>query len=277
MLIFDGNNFLWRAAFSGRGLISRGRPTGALYISLSMLAALPSLFTPQQVIFLWDSRESWRRKILSQYKRNRKSTDDVERTAVYKQMDSFREVLDGIGVIQHQVEKLEADDLAGILTTNLLKSGRKVTLVSGDKDWFQLLGPGVTQVRGWQGKKKDVWTEKRFQETYHVSPQDWPRYLALVGDTSDNIPNAQRGIGPVAALKVMRGEFRLTEGGQRQYEQNLKVTPILRAYPSAFNVNPKYALRNRKILEDVISEFELFSLSGEQDHIWEVGGWRDPK
>ena len=73
----------------------------------------------------------------------------------------------------------------------------------------------------------------------------------------------------------MRGQKQLSPAGQRQYELNLKVTPVLRGGAGSFNVDPKGKTRRRKIMEDVISEFELFSLSGEQDHIWEVGGWRD--
>ena len=282
-LLVDAQNWIWRAAFAGRNLSSRGRPTGALHVGLSMLATLPDLFEPQRVVFLWDSRNSWRKKILPEYKANRTGQSE-ERKAVYPQIDTFREVLGHIGIFQLEVDTLEADDLIGIFTTALVRTGRAVTIVSSDKDFFQLLAsPLVTQVRGWKGKKKlDKWDGDRVLKELHIPANKWAEYLALVGDKVDNIPSVRRGMGPVTGVKLFQGAGikSLPKDEYNTWERNLKVTRVLRSWeesglPKQCLIRPHRSSAGWEQLEKIMTEYELTQLWGDRRKLWDVGGWSE--
>lgn len=278
MILCDANNWMFRSHFAAPKLSSHGVLTGALHVGLSMLAALPNLFEPEQVMFLWDGRHSFRKNIMPTYKANRGDGNSEERQQVFKQMTVFSELLTAIGVGQLKADHLEADDLAGIITTLLISKFRKVTLISSDKDWFQQLGPGVVQIRGWKGTRLDKWTTDTVQQKFHVGPKQWAEYLALVGDKSDNIPNAYRGCGPVAAVKILQGKIPLPESARKQYELNLRVTRIRTQFQGSgigrLDLScPSRSESGKATVEDILSEYELFKLWGEKDRLWAIGGW----
>jgi len=283
MLLVDGNNFLWRAHHVSQDLSSNGVLTGALHVGLSMLIGMADLFPPQRVVFLWDAHPSWRKKIYPDYKGNRSEGSNEEREAVHHQMELFRYVIRHVGIWQIQREGLEADDLAGILVTGNRAMAKflneRLTLISSDKDWFQLLDveETVDQIRGWKGKELDRYTATRVLEKYEVPVDRWAEYLALVGDEGDNIPNVYRGMGPVTAKKIINGEKKMDPKGEKQYQTNLLLTRILRDakdWSLVGGIDTGTRTRNGLMLvEQVLDKYELHSVWQNRRRLWEIGGW----
>ena len=243
------------------------------------------MFEPQRVVFAWDRAPYWRQRIWRGYKQRRRKDNEEDRQDVYVQVDLFKQVLKHIGVCQVELPTMEADDIAGILTSLVTKQSNqeKIILLSGDKDWFQLLGPRVKQVRSWKGKKLDVWTEERVFKEHGVTVSDWPKFLALVGDSSDNIPNVRKGMGPVAALRVLAGITTLGVGEQTAYTRNLQLTTVLRSPPTGIKeiagaLQPiQRTAAGWEAMEATLKEYELFDLWKARQRLWVVGGWGNPQ
>lgn len=281
MILVDTNNLLYRAYHAASELrTSDGKPSGLMYVGLNMLTVFPDLFPKQSILFLRDSPPYWRKTIYPGYKQ-RSQEQEQDRSAIYSQLDRFYWLLDQMGFQQMFVPGLEADDLAGIMSTMAIRNKREsVILVSVDKDWLQLLQPGVTQLKNWKGKKQtDVWDEKRLLEEKGVAPRYWPMYLAMLGDESDRIPKALGiGRGPAYALKVLNGKANLNGHEQRQFELNIKLTTVLREYDvnklKAGITTSKRSKAGFEALEQVIQEYEMYTIWGERQKLWELGGWK---
>jgi len=228
-------------------------------------------------LFLWDSYPSWRRKIYPEYKA-RSGRDPVERENIYTQIALFRKLLSNIGIAQLAYPELEADDLAGIVVSRLRKKKASVIMVSSDKDWMQLLGDNVVQIRGWKGKRLDRWTAERLFTEHGVPATRWAEYLALVGDSADNIPGVRHGVGPVAAKKIMAGTgVTLTNAEEELLERNLKLTRVTTEADNRVLESIVFGTHTKEgwtHMEDLLQEYELFAMWGERMRIWEVGGWR---
>ena len=272
MILIDGPNFAYRAFYSGGDLSSSdGQRTGLLHVAIAMLAALDGLFEPQQVVFLWDQGPSWRKAVFPEYKATRHDTPD--RKSVYEQIAIFKQLLSAIGICQVAWPRYEADDLAGVVTDSL---SCHAVMISSDKDLFQLLRPGIVQVRGWKGKRKDVWTAQRVQEEYGVTVDMWPTYLALVGDSSDNIPNVQRGFGPKKALKLINSAELLPPEMNRVFLRNLELTTIRRELPNKQRLElhaPKQTKQGWVDMERLLLQYELLHVFERRRKLWVVGGW----
>jgi len=279
-ILCDAANWMHRGYHVAPELQSKGRKTGALFVSLSMLATLGDLVSHQSVIFLWDSYPSWRKTFVPEYKQSRNySEDNADRKALYAQMGVFQNLLSAVGVRQFKSPNLEADDLAGILTEMFVRKGKEVILVSSDKDWYQLLQPGVTQLRGWKGKVGDWWTAERVEKELGVKPSNWVEYLALLGKKND-VPKAlRRGAGEKVAIKYLTGEYKLLPEEETQFLMNLRVTRVMRGLPKHKLQQAAIPfLKNREqfgwaVLEATLKEYEFHSIWGERKRIWEVGKW----
>lgn len=274
MIIIDGNNWCWRANWVGRDLTSKGRRTGVLHVGFSMLQAMGELFPPQRVMFLWDSKNSWRKKLYPEYKANREVDPErvKERGEVYKQIALFRQVTQAIGITQVEQDGLEADDLAGIIASTCQKSGRPLIMISSDKDWYQLLNENNKIVKGWTGKKLEEVTKTHVLEKYGVPPVDWPKYQALLGESGDNIPKVRRGIGPVTALKMLTLGIELSKEELVQYEFNLQLT-TLRTTGSLVYKWPEQTTEGWKFLEAILENYDLSELWTSRGRLWAIGKW----
>ena len=280
MILCDGNNFVWRSFHAAPDLRTKdGRYSGLLHIGLTMLSNMPDLFKPDRILFLWDDKESWRKKIYPEYKGNRTKDSEI-RNKVYPQMDVFKRILSLAGISNIQTPTLEADDLIGILTEDLNARDENVVILSSDKDLLQLLRPNVIQIRGWKDRKVYLWTHDRLLDEYKIPPRSWPAYLALIGDKTDNIPNIRRGMGPKTAQKILAlslydSRWGITVEERKIFERNLKLTRVL---TKGFNVEiPKQTERQDaqwRELSRIIWDFELREVFYERSSIWKVGGWR---
>ncbi|RLI96401.1 MAG: DNA polymerase I, partial [Candidatus Aenigmatarchaeota archaeon] len=112
--------------------------------------------------------------------------------------------LQGYRIPFFEDEEYEADDILATLARKAEKAGLDVEIFTGDKDILQILSPSIKVVRFKKGiSQKDVFDPQKVKEEFGVTPEQIPDYLALVGDTSDNIPGVP-GIGPVTAVKLIQ-------------------------------------------------------------------------
>jgi len=205
-IVIDGNNIAF-AANSTRKLHAGMLETQGVYGFLRAIRAAVMAYPMLKPILLWDGR-SWRYDAFPAYKAKREKPPETKseqamadnRASMREQKPFIRRALLSLGVTQMVALNLEADDLAGILTRRYPPQGKKVLLLSGDKDWIQLIGKGV----GWMDPINDLRiTVSTLEEKLGVkTPRQWLEVKALMGDSSDEIPGVG-GIGDKGAKELI--------------------------------------------------------------------------
>lgn len=197
LYLVDVSSMFFRAFFAIRPLTnSAGMPVNALYGFLSMTVKLLREIRPDYMAFCFDRGEpTFRLEIDPNYKAHR---DEMPADLV-PQVPYFRKLSEALGIPCFDKEGYEADDLIGTLTKFGREQGLEVVIVSGDKDFAQLVKPFVTMY--------DTMKEVRYDEEgviakWGVEPRKMIDYLAIVGDSSDNVPGV-RGIGAKGAQKLL--------------------------------------------------------------------------
>ncbi len=187
----------FRAFYAVRPLHnSKGLPTNALYGFLSMAVKLLREMKPDYLAFCFDRPEpSFRREIYSEYKANRTEMPED----LVPQVPYIRKITDALGIKALDKSGFEADDVIGTLAIEAQKNNVDVVIVSGDKDFAQLINPHVIMYDTLKDVKYDV---QGVIEKWGVGPDQFMDYLALTGDSSDNIPGVD-GIGPKGAQKLL--------------------------------------------------------------------------
>lgn len=172
-------------------------PVNAIYGFLTMTIKLIREIRPDYIAFCFDRPDpSFRKTMDERYKANR--TELPEDLA--PQMPWFRKLSEALGVACFDRQGFEADDIIGTMTCMGLKNGVDVVIVSGDKDFAQLIEPGVVLY----DTMKDVKYDSTLAlEKWGVPPHQMIDYLALIGDSSDNIAGVA-GIGPKGAQKLLQ-------------------------------------------------------------------------
>lgn len=178
----------------------------AIYGTLKRLQAHCASFQDYQPVVLWDGA-SWRKLMFAEYKENRdrKETKNEIRMqemkdAYKKQVPYLKKALRFLGIPQVWSLNMEADDLGAILTDRYTKTGSKIILLTGDKDWLQLVGPGVV----WKDFANDrLVTQKNFAEFTGVDTvRKFVEVKALCGDQGDNVAGVG-GIGEKGAIEFI--------------------------------------------------------------------------
>lgn len=207
LFLVDVSSFIFRAFFAIRSLTSRkGEPTNAVYGVASMLAKLIEEAKPKYLSIVYDSKEpSFRKEMYTEYKANRSAAPDD----LVPQFDRIEDLIKKMGLHSVRVSGVEADDLISTLTHRWIAESPKheVIVVTGDKDLMQLVTP---RVRAWDTMKNVVYGPAEVEEKFGVGPTQVRDYLALVGDSSDNIPGVP-SIGPKGAVDLLK-EFGTLEG-----------------------------------------------------------------
>lgn len=215
VVLVDGKNFAYRFHYTHRQLSSRGRPTSILYGVLAGLLSLSKRFGNSPIVFVWDGAgPTWRHKLApTVYKANRQGPPNAEVEKMHRQLPILCGVLNEIGIRQFVISNLECDDLIGVLTTAIIKKNlfEQVVVYSTDKDFFQLCSDRVKVIqkdfaakrKEWRGRKVRFVDDAYTRKEYGVPLKDWLTFRAITGDPSDNIPGAKRGVGPVAAKKLI--------------------------------------------------------------------------
>ncbi len=205
LFIVDSSSLFFRAFYAIRPLTSpSGLPVNAIYGYLSMILKLIKTEQPDYLAFCYDRKEpSFRKEIYSEYKSNRTEMPDD----LAKQMPHITRMSDLLGIKSYTQLGFEADDLIGCLSEWGLAHDLAVYIVSGDKDFAQLVKKNVYL---YDTMKDTTIDEKGVVEKWGVPPVQFIDYLAMVGDASDNVPGIA-GVGPKGAIKLLN-EYETLEG-----------------------------------------------------------------
>lgn len=198
LVLVDGSSYVYRAFHALPQLSnSRGEPTGAVYGMTNMLRKLLEQYTPELIAVVFDAKgETFRDQLFAAYKANRPPMP----AELAAQIDPIREVLRALGVPVLMIEGVEADDVIASLTARAVADGMSVLISTGDKDMAQLVGKQVTLVNTMSDA---VYDEQAVRQKFGVAPERMVDYLALIGDTVDNIPGVPH-VGPKTAARWLQ-------------------------------------------------------------------------
>ncbi|MBK7844736.1 MAG: 5'-3' exonuclease [Bdellovibrionales bacterium] len=205
LFLVDVSSMFFRAFYAIPPLSSpKGTPTNALYGLLSMTVKLLRENKPDYMVFCYDRIEpSFRQGLYSEYKANRKEMPEE----LVPQVPYLKKLPEILGIAALDCPGYEADDVIGTLAKKGRANNLEVIIVSGDKDFAQLVSPFTVLYDTMKNVKYD---SHGVVGKWGVAPEQMIDYLALVGDSSDNIPGV-RGIGPKGAIHLLN-EFRTLDG-----------------------------------------------------------------
>ena len=207
LYIFDGYGYIFRAHYAlmssspseRKGVrlsTAEGMPTGALYVFARMLLRFHDDVRPERIAVVFDSgRESFRKQVYPEYKANRSAPP--EDLAI--QIPRFRPLVEAMGWPVLAIPGVEADDVVATLARCARARGWEVVILSADKDLMQLVGDGVAMV---DAMRQTTYTREAVIEKFGVPPERLADFLALRGDTSDNIPGV-KGVGDKTAAELV--------------------------------------------------------------------------
>jgi len=197
LILVDGSSYLYRAFFASQQADMRtdsGFPTGAIRVVTSMLRSMLKLYPDSPVVVVFDAKgKTFRDDIYPEYKAHRPSMPDDLRL----QIEPIHAIVRAMGLPLLAVEGVEADDVIGTLARQASAAGRATIISTGDKDMAQLVDAHVLLMDTMKNVTSDRDTVK---EKFGVWPEQVIDYLALVGDTADNIPGVPK-CGPKTAAK----------------------------------------------------------------------------
>jgi DNA polymerase-1 len=201
LFLVDGNNLAYRAFFAlpEELATSEGFSTNALLGFTNMLFKLLADYRPKGVAVAWDTRPVHRAALSDDYKSERRPMPDLLR----EQFPHFRPIVEAFGYRNLEFEGWEADDVIATLATQADEAGIKTTVVSTDRDAFQLVSDNVALMMTPRGVSDvNVYTPDRVEARYGIRPDQVPDFIGLKGDTSDNIPGIP-GIGDKTAGQLI--------------------------------------------------------------------------
>ena len=211
LYLIDGSAIAYRSYFGmirNRLTNSAGQPTGAVFAFVNSLMKIINDEKPDYIGMVFDSPEkTFRHKIYAEYKATREATPDE----LVSQLPFMFKVTEAMNIPVIIYPGFEADDIIGTLAKDGKKKGLSVFMVTGDKDFMQLLEDDILVYKPASGQKPvEIIDVEGVKEKWGVKPEQIADYLGLIGDTSDNIPGI-KGIGPAKA-KPLLGEFNSLEG-----------------------------------------------------------------
>ena len=203
LFLLDGNSLTYRAFFAiPRDMVTAsGQETNAVFGFTQMLISLLRDHEPDGVAVAFDRPGgTFRHERLPSYKANREKQED----SLYQQLDLVRELVDAMGLLVADADGFEADDVIATLATVARDAGRDVTVVTGDRDSYQLVEDPHVQVLYNKRGVSDyaLYDEAGILERTGVRPTDYVAYAALRGDSSDNLPGVP-GVGEKTAAKLV--------------------------------------------------------------------------
>ncbi|MGP1958664.1 MAG: DNA polymerase I [Arsenophonus sp. NC-CH8-MAG3] len=198
-ILVDASSYLYRAYHAFPPLTnSAGEPTGAMYGVLNMLRSLIMQYQPSHIAVVFDAKgKTFRNELFEQYKSQRQSMPDDLR----EQILPLHEILIAMGIPLLVVAGVEADDVIGTLALQASKKGLPVLISTGDKDMTQLVTSDITLINT---MTNSVLGPTEVINKYGISPELMIDFLALMGDSSDNIPGVP-GVGKKTALALLQG------------------------------------------------------------------------
>ncbi|EDO66891.1 DNA polymerase I [Francisella tularensis subsp. holarctica FSC022] len=198
IVLVDGSSYLFRAYHALPHLTnSQGEPTGAIIGVINMLKKLPIMYDTEYVAVVFDAKgKNFRHQLYPQYKAHRKDIDDELRV----QIQPLHQIIEKMGFAVIIEDGVEADDVIGTLAQKLQKQDYQIIISTGDKDMAQLVTDNIVLYDSMKNVTTDV---AGVLEKYQISPHQMIDYLALMGDSSDNIPGIPK-VGPKTAVKWLQ-------------------------------------------------------------------------
>jgi DNA polymerase-1 len=255
LLIIDGHAYAYRAFHAIRGLRSpSGVPTNAIYGFVKMLAKMRAVIEPTHLIVVWDGGLSAERMaMLPEYKAHRPEMPDDLRP----QLDGMVDYLKAAGVASFCGDGVEADDYIACLARRAADAGMNAVIASADKDFMQLVSARVGLLNPGD-KSEAVWTGDQVRAKAGVEPSQIVDWLALMGDSVDNIPGVP-GVGPKTAADLLRQFGSVEKLFARLGEvKSEKLRASLRAAESAVRRN----IGMVRLRDDLACEFLPGDLAG---------------
>ncbi len=205
LVLVDGSSYLYRAFFALPPLSNaQGEPTGAMYGVINMLRKLIQDYQPHYLGMVFDPKgPTTRHQLSADYKAHRPAMPDE----LSAQVTPLFQIIQAMGIPLIQVDGVEADDVIGTLAKQAEHHGLKVVISTGDKDLAQLVNPHITLINTMNNLVLD---REGVIQKFGVPPERIIDYLALVGDTSDNIAGVP-GCGPKTAVKWLQQYGSLAE------------------------------------------------------------------
>ena len=286
LFLIDGYALIYRAFFA---MISRplrtakGENTSAAWGVVNFLLRLREKYRPDYIAWINDAGVSFRSERYADYKSTRQKLGQELQADFDRSVERICELLDAFRVPVLAVAGYEADDVIGTLADRAAAHGLQAVIVSGDKDFYQLIAPGIALLnpgRGGPAAVDEVWVDQsNASERLGVPPGRVTDFLALVGDTSDNVPGV-KGIGDKGALKLIADYGDLENilahaaevSGKRPREALLaqadaarlskELVTIQRDVPVEFDLTQlTMAEPDREAVVRLLSELEFYSLA----------------
>lgn len=198
IILVDGSSYLFRAFHALPPLTnSKGQPTGAVYGVINMLKKLQEEYQPRAMAVVFDAKgKTFRHDLYNEYKAHRPPMPDDLRL----QIEPLHELVQALGFPMLVIEGVEADDVIGTLATKASQAGENMLISTGDKDMAQLVSEHVTLINTMNNSLLDP---AGVLAKFEVSADQIIDYLALVGDSADNIPGVPK-VGPKTAVKWLK-------------------------------------------------------------------------
>ena len=271
--LLDGSSYIHRAYHAIRNLANaKGFPTNAVFGFTQMILKLLADKKPEYLAIVFDSKgPTFRHEIYGDYKANRPPMPED----MIVQLPFIKDVVENLGVAMLEQSGYEADDIIGTLARASEAEGFKVVVVSGDKDFRQIISPHISM---WDTMKDKVTDYGALKAAYGFEPQKFVDVMGLSGDTSDNIPGV-RGVGEKTAVTLVQeygsldGVFeRLDEIKKKKLKENLgvsrdaallsrKLVTIDRFVPIPTDMSQfKVGEPDREALTDIFRELEFRDL-----------------
>lgn len=207
LLVIDGNSIINRAFYGILGnkmlMTADGKYTNAIYGFLSIMFKIIDDLNPDYLAIAFDLKSPTKRhKLYKEYKGTRKGMPDE----LAEQMPILKEILRSMNIKIIEKEEYEADDILGTLANIAAKENINVTILSGDRDTFQLVNEKINvripHTKAGKTETED-YDENKIKEIYGLQPKKLIEVKGLMGDTSDNIPGVP-GVGEKTAIKLVK-------------------------------------------------------------------------
>src|SRR5438105_12120916 len=198
LVLVDGSSYVYRAFHALPPLSnSRGEPTGALLGVLNMLLKFLKDYQPRRIAVVFDAPgQAFRDQLFTEYNAHRPGMPDELRS----QIEPLMQIIEAQGLPLLRVPGVEADDVIGTLARRAAQAGQTVLISTGDKDMAQLVDGSITLVNTMNNTVLD---RDAVKAKFDVYPEQIVDYLALVGDTSDNIPGIDK-VGPKTGARLLQ-------------------------------------------------------------------------
>lgn len=281
LYLVDGMALIYRAHFAmirNPLLTSDGRHTSAIFGFFNSLFKLIIDENPEYLVVVMDSKEpTFRHDIYPEYKATREKMPEE----LIEQLAPIFQILDSAGIAMIRKPGFEADDIIGTLVTDQQANSMESYIITGDKDLMQLVDNSTfVYTPGNRFKPTTIYDSEKVKEKWGVEPTLIPELLALMGDTSDNIPGVE-GVGSKTAAKLLN-EYKSIENvfnhaedvrnkrvsaglikGRDTYQLSMDLVKIDKNVPLNSDADFsrfKQTQMNGELILPILQEFELFSL-----------------